>query len=78
LDVTSAATAINPPSDLKQMAVLLAKQFFTVRDCATITALSEKTILRLLKRGKLRCITSIRHKRIPATELARFIREDLG
>lgn len=54
------------------------KMLLTVRECAAMTSLSEKTILRLLQRGKLRCISSIRHKRIPASELARFIRDSLS
>jgi len=54
------------------------KMLLTVRDCAAMTSLSEKTILRLLQRGKLRCLTSIRHKRIPVAELARFIRENMN
>jgi excisionase family DNA binding protein len=55
-----------------------AKLLLTVRDCSAMTSLSEKTILRLLQRGKLRALSSIRHKRIPASELARFIRENLS
>lgn len=55
-----------------------AKLLLTVRDCAAMTSLSEKTVLRLIQRGKLRCISSIRHKRVPAAELARFIRDNLS
>jgi excisionase family DNA binding protein len=55
-----------------------AKLLFTVRDCAAMTALSEKTILRLIQRRKLHALSSIRHKRIPASELARFIRDNLN
>ena len=54
------------------------KVLLTVQDCSNMTSLSQKTILRLLARGKLRSISSIRHKRIPATELFRFIRENLS
>jgi excisionase family DNA binding protein len=53
-----------------------AKLLFTVRECATMTSLSEKTILRLISRGKIRCVKSIRHKRVPRSELERFIRDD--
>jgi len=76
--VSGAAAVIDGHLVIPAAAVPPAKQLFTVRDCAAMIALSEKTILRLLKRGKLRCITSVRHKRIPAAEIARFIREDLG
>ena len=58
--------------------VLPTKLLLTVKECANLTSLSEKTILRLLQRGKLRALTSIRHKRIPASELARFVRENLS
>jgi excisionase family DNA binding protein len=54
------------------------KLLYTVRECANLTSLSEKTILRLIQRRKLRCLSSTRHKRIPASELARFIRDDLS
>ena len=54
------------------------KLLLTVKECANLTSLSEKTILRLLQRGKLRALTSIRHKRVPATELSRFVRENLS
>jgi len=53
-----------------------AKLVLTVKDCANRLSVSEKTILRLIHRGKLRCISSIRHKRVAAAELARFIREN--
>jgi hypothetical protein len=54
------------------------KLLLTVPDCANLTSFSEKTILRLIKGGKLHCLSSVRHKRIPASELARFIRDDLS
>jgi excisionase family DNA binding protein len=74
LDFTCADTATHLP----QAEFPPTKLLLTVKDCAAMTALSEKTILRLLQRGKLRCLSSIRHKRIPASELARFIRENLS
>jgi len=66
-----------PPQTTALAPVVPTKLLLTVRDCSSLTSLSEKTILRLLHRGKLRCLTSVRHKRIPAAELARFIRENL-
>jgi len=69
VDVTS-----HLPQDLFPPTKLL----LTVRDCSAMTSLSEKTVRRLLQRGKLRCLNSIRHKRIPASELARFIRDNLS
>jgi len=64
--------------DLPAVAVPPTKVLLTVRDFAAMTSLSEKTVRRLLQRGKIRALSSIRHKRIPATELSRYIREDLS
>ena len=80
-DYTPAAAGENFAAHLPLVPVVVeppAKLLFTVRECATMTSLSEKTILRLLQRGKLRCLSSVRHKRIPAAELARFIRENIS
>ena len=74
LDFKCATNAAHLPQALTPPTKLL----FTVKDCSAMTSLSEKTILRLLKTKKLRCLTSIRHKRIPASELSRFIRENLS
>ena len=76
VDHPYAATANSFSSDLPVPAVLPTKLLLIVRECANMTSLSEKTILRLLKRGKLRCLSSIRQKRIPVAELQRFIREN--
>jgi excisionase family DNA binding protein len=73
LDIPSAA----PATILPGVPVTPVKLLLTVRDCASMTSLSEKTILRIIQRGKLRALSSIRHKRIPASELARFIRDNL-
>ena len=77
LDLSCAETIHDVAAHLPQ-AMLAPKLLLTVRDCAALASLSEKTILRLLQRKKLRCLSSIRHKRIPASELARFIRENLS
>lgn len=49
----------------------------TIKDSAVLLSVSEKSIYRLLQRGKIRCIASIRHKRIPLSELQRFIQDNL-
>ena len=72
------AAVIGSNTGIPATALSSAKLLLTVRECAAMTSLSEKTVLRLIQRGKLRCISSIRHKRIPAAELARFIRENLS
>lgn len=76
LDFSAASPSNRIAGDLAATPVLSAKLLLTVRECANMTSLSEKTILRLIQRGKLRCLSSIRHKRIPAAELARFVREN--
>lgn len=47
---------------------------FTARQFAEKVSLSYETVLRLIKRKKLRCLPHTRHKRIPATELDRFLK----
>ena len=47
----------------------------SIAEAAAIVGVSYHTIYRLLKRGKLRSIPFIRHKRIPRVELERFLRE---
>jgi hypothetical protein len=78
LDLTRTTTSDDFAARLPQAGIPPAKLLLTVRDCSAMTSLCEKTILRLIQRGKLRCLASVRHKRIPATELARFIRENLS
>lgn len=47
----------------------------TAREFAAAINLSYGTVLRLIKRRKIRCLP-LRHKRIPRTELERFLREE--
>jgi excisionase family DNA binding protein len=54
------------------------KLVYTLQESAALLALSTKSIARLIKRGKLRCMSSVRHKRIPRSELTRFLKEDLN
>ena len=55
-----------------------AQQAYSVQEAAGILKVSLVTVYRLIQRGKLRCLQSVRHKRIPRTELERFIKDDLG
>jgi len=48
--------------------------FYTARKFAEKAEISYQTVLRLIVRGKLKCNPDIRHKRIPASELARWKR----
>ena len=54
-----------------------APETYSVAEAAAILKVSLVTVYRLIQRGKLRCLQSLRHKRIPRTELERFIKEDL-
>lgn len=47
----------------------------TARDSAAKLGVCYATVLRLLKRGKLKCLP-LRHKRIHKAELERFLREE--
>ena len=55
-----------------------AKLVYTTKESAELLNLSHKSVYRLIQRGKLRCISSLRHKRIPRSELERFLKEDLN
>ena len=50
----------------------------SVEEAAKILGVSLVTVYRLIQRGKLRCLKSLRHKRIPRAELERFMKNDLG
>ena len=64
--------------DLPATVLFPNKLLLTVRECAGLTSLSQKSILRLIQRGKLKCVSGIRHKKIPVVELHRFIRDNLS
>ncbi|TXT44165.1 MAG: hypothetical protein FD140_4900 [Limisphaerales bacterium] len=64
-----------PPS-LRRPVII--QETYSVAEAAAILKVSLVTVYRLIQRGKLRCLQSVRHKRIPRTELERFIKDDLG
>ena len=47
----------------------------STRETAGLLGVSDHTVFRLLKRGKLKALRWIRHKRIPRAEIERFLRE---
>lgn len=51
-------------------------QFYTAREAASRLRVSYETVLRLIKRRKLKCLP-LRRKLIPSTELERFLREEI-
>jgi len=53
------------------------KLVYSTKESAEILGVSHKSVYRLIQRGKLRCMASLRHKRIPRSELERFVKEDL-
>ncbi|MGA2603246.1 MAG: helix-turn-helix domain-containing protein [Verrucomicrobiia bacterium] len=46
---------------------------YTVEEVASILRLEQKTVLHLIKRGFLKALPGIRHKRIPEAELDRYM-----
>lgn len=48
--------------------------FYTAREFGVRANLSYQTVLRLIKRRKLKCLPYSRHKRIPTSELERWER----
>lgn len=50
---------------------------YSVAEAAAILKVSLVTVYRLIQRGKIRCLQSVRHKRIPRIELERFIKDDV-
>jgi hypothetical protein len=50
------------------------KLAYSVRESSAATGLCEESIRRLIKRGKLKCCSSVRHKLIPVAELEKFLR----
>ncbi|GEM_PF-5991583 len=46
---------------------------YTVEEVASILRVEYKTVLRLIKRGQIKVLPGIRHKRIPEAELARYL-----
>lgn len=50
------------------------REFYTAQEFAGATKLSYQTVLRLIKRGKIKANPYCRHKRIPPSELARWQR----
>jgi excisionase family DNA binding protein len=46
---------------------------YTVGEIAGILNVSQKTVLNLIKRGQLKALPGIRHKRVTEAELCRFL-----
>ena len=51
---------------------------YSVRETAEILGISEISVYRLLNRGLLRASVALRHKRIPKSEIERFLNQTLG
>jgi len=51
---------------------------YTAQEVADLLRVEYKTVLRLIKRNKLKPIPGIRHKRISETELNRFLSAEGG
>jgi hypothetical protein len=55
----------------------LPKLAFSIPETSQIIGVSDVTVRRLLRRGKLRALSSLRHKIIPMSEIERFLRSDV-
>lgn len=62
---------------VEEPAEALPKLAFSIPQAGQIIGVSDVTIRRLLRRGKLRSLTSLRHKIIPLDEINRFLKSDL-
>jgi len=78
LSPTSESLPVEPAVLPSPSRTVAAQETYSVTEAAKILKLSLVTVYRLIQRGKLRCLQSVRHKRIPRTELERFIKDDLG
>ena len=59
--------AVSPQPTLPRMA-------FSVTETAEILGLSVVTIRRLIRKGRLRTISGLRHRLVPLTEIQRLLR----
>jgi excisionase family DNA binding protein len=66
-----------PNSDKKEQTAQLSRLAYSMRETADILGVSYITVHRLIKRGKLRSCSALRHKLIPATEIERFLKSTL-
>jgi hypothetical protein len=66
-----------PILETKPAEANLPKLAFSIPEAGRIIGVSDVTVRRLLKRGKLRCLNSLRHKIIPMAEIERFLKSDL-
>ncbi len=51
------------------------KLAYTTQETADLLGISPKSVYRLIHRGMLKAVSALRHKRIPKTEIERFLRE---
>ena len=73
-----AVPEVQTPKPVESLDPKSDKLAYSIKETAAMLGLSYMTVNRLLARGKLRALGSIRHKIIPKTEIERFFRNDLG
>ncbi len=59
--------------DTETETIPISKLAYSVKEAALALGLSEITIYRLLNKGKLKSVPSLRHKLIPAKEITHFL-----
>ncbi len=52
------------------------RKTYSVTEAANVIGVHRDTVYRLIERGKLRALKSLRHKLIPVTEIERFLAEE--
>ncbi len=66
-----------PPEAIDQSAPI-ARLAYSIKEVAVAFGVSEKSVRRLIDRGKLRPSRALRHLRIPKKEVERFLDETLA
>lgn len=73
----SISATLERPIETKPAEANLPKLAFSIPEAGQIIGVSDITVRRLIQRGKLRCLNSLRHKIIPMVEIERFLKSDL-
>jgi excisionase family DNA binding protein len=63
------------PEPITPTVIWPAKLTYSTQEAADLLGITSKTVYRLVERGMLKAVSALRHKRIPRTEIERFLRE---
>ena len=73
LNIASADSCPVWPGNATPQLLVLHMKIYTAEEVAAELKVEYKTVLRLIKRGLLKAVPGIRHKRITQQELVRFL-----